>query len=92
MTRKALIVGASGIIGSATAEVLRQQGWQVWGLARNPIEGAAVPVAADLMDPVALADAVTGIDPSHVFISSWLRQSTEAENIRVNSIVSQYVV
>jgi nucleoside-diphosphate-sugar epimerase len=86
MTHKALIVGASGIVGSATAKVLGDEGWQVWGLARTPREQANVtPVAADLLDPAALASALSGLDPSHVFISSWLRQATEADNIRVNS-------
>lgn len=86
MTHKALIVGASGIIGSATAKVLGDEGWQVWGLARTPRQQANVtPVAADLLDPAALASALFGLYPSHVFISSWLRQATEADNIRVNS-------
>ncbi|WP_276122014.1 SDR family oxidoreductase [Pararhizobium qamdonense] len=86
MTKKALIVGASGIIGSATADVLHNDGWRVWGLARKPSrQGTAIPVAADLLDPASLAGALAGLDPSHVFISSWLRQPTEAENIRVNS-------
>lgn len=86
MTHKALIVGASGIVGSATAKVLGDGGWQIWGLARSPAQQANVtPVAADLLDPAALASALSGLDPSHVFISSWLRQATEADNIRVNS-------
>ena len=86
MTRKALIVGASGIVGSATAKVLNEDGWQVWGLARKPSEQSnLIPVAADLLDPASLARALDGLDPTHVFLSSWLRQPTEAENIRVNS-------
>jgi nucleoside-diphosphate-sugar epimerase len=86
MTKKALIVGASGIIGSATADVLNDDGWQVFGLARKPWQHVAtIPVAADLLDPAGLAEALVGLDPSHVFFSSWLRQPTEAENIRVNS-------
>lgn len=86
MTKRALIVGASGIIGSAMADLLQDEGWKVWGLARNPSrKGSAIPVAADLLDPVGLANALAGLDPSHVFIASWLRQPTEAENIRVNA-------
>jgi nucleoside-diphosphate-sugar epimerase len=86
MTKKALIVGASGIVGSATAEVLANDGWQIWGLARKPqVQPNVESVAADLLDPASLGKALAGLDPSHVFISSWLRQPTEKENIRVNS-------
>src|SRR5471032_2943932 len=85
MTNRALIVGASGIVGSALATELTRAGWQVAGLARHPVAAEGVtPVAADLQDPAGLARALDGIDPSHVFIASWARQPTEAENIRVN--------
>ncbi|MFC6050254.1 NAD-dependent epimerase/dehydratase family protein, partial [Methylobacterium hispanicum] len=36
MTGTALIVGASGIVGSATASLMAAEGWSVLGLARNP--------------------------------------------------------
>jgi len=84
--KTALVVGASGIVGSATAALLTQQGWTVHGLARRPSEQAGVlPIAADLQDPVATAAALRGLDPDAVFITTWLRQDSEAENIRVNS-------
>src|ERR1700754_4925110 len=86
MSNKALVVGASGIVGSSTAEVLNEAGWQVWGLARSPVKQSGVTgVAGDLLDPASLKAALTGLDPSHVFISTWLRQNTEAENIRINA-------
>jgi nucleoside-diphosphate-sugar epimerase len=86
MTNNALIVGASGIVGSATATLLVEEGWSVAGLARKPVEQPGVtPIAADLLDPPRLADALRDAKPSHVFLSSWLRQPTEAENIRVNA-------
>lgn len=86
MLNKALVVGVSGIVGGATAEILNEAGWQVWGMARNPLPQAGMtPVAADLIKPGTLARALHGLDPSHIFIASWLRQKTEAENIRVNS-------
>lgn len=86
MQRHALIVGASGIIGSALAKTLMNDGWSVSGLARRPaaIDGVA-PVAADLLDRDATAEALKGLAPSHVFITTWSRQATEAENIRVNA-------
>jgi nucleoside-diphosphate-sugar epimerase len=87
MAGSALVVGASGIVGNNLARRLREQGWQVHGLARRPpteIDGV-MPVAADLLDSASLRAALQGLKPTAVFISSWLRQKTEAENIRVNS-------
>jgi nucleoside-diphosphate-sugar epimerase len=86
MTGKALVVGASGIVGSATAALLHEQGWTVHGLARRPVEQDGVrPVVADLQDAAATADALSGLNPDAVFITTWLRQDSEAENIRVNA-------
>ncbi|SFQ00241.1 SDR family oxidoreductase [Sphingomonas rubra] len=86
MAKTALVVGASGIVGSATAALLVEQGWTVHGLARRPTTQAGVqPVAADLQDAAATATALRDLDPDAVFITTWLRQDSEAENIRVNS-------
>ncbi len=86
MARTALVVGTSGIVGSATAALLAAEGWTVLGLARRPTEQPGVmPVAADLQDPAALATALSGLVPDAVFIATWSRQDTEAENIRVNA-------
>lgn len=86
MARTALVVGASGIVGSATAALLSERGWTVLGLARRPVPQAGVqPVAADLRDASATAEALAGLTPDAVFITTWLRQDSEAENIRVNS-------
>jgi nucleoside-diphosphate-sugar epimerase len=41
-------------------------------------------VAADLLDPASLETALADVNPTHVFLTSWLRNDTEAENIRVN--------
>jgi nucleoside-diphosphate-sugar epimerase len=86
MSETALVVGASGIVGSATAELLSERGWTVYGLARRPLQHVAIqPVAADLQDAQATAAALEGLHPDAVFITTWLRQDSEAENIRVNS-------
>jgi nucleoside-diphosphate-sugar epimerase len=86
MTKHALIVGATGIVGSATADLLVNEGWQVSALARKPQpQDGITAIAADLLDPAPLAQALSDIKPTHVFISTWLRQATEAENIRVNA-------
>ncbi|WP_116089618.1 SDR family oxidoreductase [Sphingomonas crusticola] len=86
MTKTALVVGVSGIVGSATATLLVDRGWQVSGLARRPTGQAGVqPICADLQDVDATARALTDLRPDAVFITTWLRQDSEAENIRVNS-------
>ncbi len=86
MTKRALIVGASGIVGSALGERLAAEGWEVFGVARRPQPQAGVtPVAADLQDAAGTAVALADVRPTHVFITAWLRQATEAENIRVNA-------
>jgi nucleoside-diphosphate-sugar epimerase len=82
----ALIAGASGIVGQNLASLLVEQGdWDVLGLARSPLATKGVtPVAADLQDPASLRAALADVKPTHVFLTTWLRQPTEAENIRVN--------
>ena len=87
MAQSALVVGVSGIVGNALARHLVGEGWDVAGLARRPsadIPGLR-PVAADLLDPAGLETALAGLRPQHVFITTWMRQPTEAENIRVNA-------
>lgn len=87
MTGSALVVGASGIVGNNLAVHLLKQGWDVAGLARRPptdIDGLK-PVAADLLDPASLRSALETVRPTAVFIATWMRQATEAENIRVNA-------
>lgn len=86
MRRTALVVGASGIGGSYVARELVTNGWTVYGLARRPAQEAAGirPVAADLLQPDSLAAALAEVEPTHVFITTWMRNETEAENIRVN--------
>ena len=86
MAGMALVVGTSGIAGSAAAAHLVSESWRVYGLARNPqpMDGVA-PVVADLRDPAATGAALRDLKPDAVFITTWLRQATEAENIRVNA-------
>ena len=86
MTRTALVVGASGIVGSATSGLLAAQGWTVHGLARHPVAQPGVrPVVADLLDAAGTATALADVAPDAVFITTWLRQDSEAANIRVNA-------
>ena len=87
MPSTALIAGVTGIVGNNLATLLTSHDWNVLGLARRPsssISGVQ-SIAADLLDPAALKSALTGHNPTHIFVTTWLRQPTEAENIRVNS-------
>jgi nucleoside-diphosphate-sugar epimerase len=94
MAGTALVVGASGIVGNNLARRLIDRGWQVHGLARRPpsdIDGLQ-PVTADLLDPASLQKALQGLRPTAVFIGAWLRQKTEAENIRINRAMVRNVL
>jgi nucleoside-diphosphate-sugar epimerase len=84
--RRALVVGATGIVGQAVATALVADGWETFGLSRSgsvAIDGVT-SLRADLGDPAALTAALDGIAPDFVAITAWTRQDTEAENIAVN--------
>jgi nucleoside-diphosphate-sugar epimerase len=87
MQRTALVAGVTGIAGRHVAHELMANGWIVYGLARQPEDDlpGLRPIAADLLDPVGLAAGLADVAPTHVFITTWKRMATEAENIRVNA-------
>jgi nucleoside-diphosphate-sugar epimerase len=87
MSHTALIAGVTGIVGNSLAHQLLSNNWHVHGLARRPSADIAGVnfIPADLLDPAALRNAIAHLKPTHVFITTWLRQPTEAENIRINS-------
>ncbi|RXH55295.1 SDR family oxidoreductase [Granulicella sibirica] len=88
--RTALVVGSTGITGGNLATHLAANAWKVYGLARNPKPSPGVdPVAADLLDPTALKAALAPLSITDVFYTTWLRQPTEAENIRVNGTMME---
>ncbi len=91
MSRRALVVGVTGISGGNVAQRLLSDGWEVAGLCRTPgeLDPRITPLAADLEDPVAVAAAVRGTAPTHVFFTTWSRRATEAENIDVNGRMLQ---
>ncbi|MBE7249586.1 MAG: SDR family oxidoreductase, partial [Actinomycetospora chiangmaiensis] len=93
MTNTVLIVGASGIVGSAAAARFAAEGWRVAGLARRPATQEGVePVAADLQDRASLEKALDGLAPSHLILATWQRRDTEAEMIRVNRAMVEGVL
>jgi nucleoside-diphosphate-sugar epimerase len=86
MDRTALVVGVTGIAGYNTALELLGDGWRVVGLSRSPryeIPGVE-HVYADVLVPDSVETALQGKDVTHLFFTTWSRQDTEADNIRVN--------
>ncbi len=86
----ALIVGATGLSGSYTGRLLKEQGWTVVTLSRSAadLEFSDRHIAADLQDAQATAAALTAAgDVTHVFFCTWSRQANEAENVRVNAMM-----
>jgi nucleoside-diphosphate-sugar epimerase len=84
--RTALVVGATGIAGSAAVEHLAADGWDVIALSRGPVELKGVRhISADLLSPESLNEALADEPVTHVFFTAWLRQESEEENIRVNA-------
>lgn len=87
MENIALVVGSTGITGSNLASELISQGWTIYGLSRNPNSNISglIPVKADLLNEQSLIDALENISPTHIFFTTWMRNETEEENIRINS-------
>ena len=86
MSDRALVVGVTGISGGNLARRLLDDGWHVSGLCRDPsnLGDRIEPLAADLEDAEAVATAVRGTAPTHVFFTTWSRRATETENCEVN--------
>ena len=75
MSNVALIVGSSGVVGQNLASLLVGEEWDVFGLARRPLQQDGVTaVAADLQDAASLQRALADVKPTHVFLTTWLRQ------------------
>jgi nucleoside-diphosphate-sugar epimerase len=94
MKKTALIVGVSGIVGGNLADLLVNEGdWTVYGMARRPGRREGVSsIAVDLQDAAAVEAALRSVTATHVFLATWQRQPTEAENIRVNAAMVRNVL
>jgi nucleoside-diphosphate-sugar epimerase len=95
MEKKALIIGATGIVGGNLAQHLLTRGdWHVTGLSRGrtAVLNGIESVTADLTSPESVAHALSGRQVSHVFFTAWSRQATERENIRVNGAMVRHVL
>lgn len=85
--KRALVVGATGIVGLNVAEHLRDLGgWEITGLSRRPPLGASWmrSRSIDLLDPVAARVALAELRPTHVYYCTWTLGQTEDDNIRMN--------
>lgn len=85
-TRRALVVGATGIGGSALVDLLAERGWEVTALSRRPgaPRAGVRALSADLRSAADLVRVLADERPTHVFFTAWSRQATEEENIAVN--------
>ncbi|MGF6769961.1 nucleoside-diphosphate-sugar epimerase [Paraburkholderia sp. GAS199] len=94
MDKQALIIGASGIVGSNLADRLIANGWHVAGLSRgrSAVSPAIESIAADLTSAQSVSEALAGKRFTHVFLTAWSRQATEKENIRVNGAMVRHVL
>ena len=94
MKKNALIIGCSGITGSALSAELIQQGWAVTGLSRgrSPLPEGVVGLTADLTSADEVSTALSSQQPDAVFFTVWSRQSNEKENIRVNGGIVRHVI
>jgi len=83
----ALVVGATGIAGRGVSQELLDRGAEVYGLSRKAegLVSGVTHVAADLMNAESVNNAVAGLKPTHVYLTTWSRRATEEENIRVNA-------
>jgi len=90
-TKKAVVFGASGVIGRNLAEQLVSSGtWDVACVSRhahNDLTGSTA-IACDLTDSAAARSALEPLKgSSHVFLCNWSRQASEEENCRVNGLM-----
>jgi nucleoside-diphosphate-sugar epimerase len=91
MNKRAVVIGASGVIGTALTERLLRRDWQVQAVSRGRSADVAgsEAVHVDVTDGDAVARTLGHLETDDVFFTAWSRQGSEAENIRVNgSMVS----
>lgn len=91
MRRRAMVAGASRLIGRNLIKHIVSKGWEVYGIGRKPSPGVR-PIAADMFQPKPLKAALDGIAPSHVFFTTWVRRPSEDENIAANAALVRNVL
>jgi nucleoside-diphosphate-sugar epimerase len=93
--KRALIVGATGIVGNnLVSELLREGDWEVIGVSRKRMKGESrvKQVNVDVLVADAVREALREVTPTHVFFCTWTRKQSEHENCRVNSAMVRNVL
>lgn len=86
--KRALVVGATGIVGLNVAEHLRNLGgWEIHGLSRRPSTATSYMTShkVDLLDREATLAALADLAPTHIYYCTWTLGANEDENIRLNT-------
>ncbi len=68
MAKRALVIGASGLVGGALARTLEAEGWAVVGTAHTRTQSGLRVL--DLADARAVSDAVASVAPHVVFLAA----------------------
>ena len=90
-SRRALIVGVTGISGQVIAKQLLKDGWEVHGLSRRSegLPAGVHHISADLLNAEEVKKSLAGLKPEVVFMTAWIKKDSEAENIKVNGATIQ---
>lgn len=85
---RALITGIGGFVGGHLTTLLRQEGFEVWGIDRQsvPADVAAGTVAiepGDVSDPAFTRRVVRNVQPTHVFHLAWEFDQNRTESTDV---------
>ncbi len=85
--KRALVVGATGIVGLNVAEHLRDLGgWEIHGVSRRPPCGTSwiQSHSIDLLNRSAAIAELSQHSPTHIYYCTWTLGKDEDENIRLN--------
>jgi nucleoside-diphosphate-sugar epimerase len=86
--KRALVVGATGIVGLNVAERLVELGgWEIHGVSRRPPVGTSWMEVhkTDLLDRESALAALAKLRPTHIYYCTWTLGETEEDNIRLNA-------
>ncbi len=95
MRRKALVAGATGVVGRYVLEHLVELGWDAVAVSRRKpdVPGRYEHLAVDLMDPAACRAAFRRLDDvTHVFFAAYVEKPDVAEWVRSNVAMLQHLV